>query len=91
MKAASPVFRSPEAHRAFIEELDFLSHHCPQGRHFDHCPFKLMAGISQAHRLALLRQMDRRQIEALFDLVGECQCPADPRGTNPSPFLESAP
>ena len=79
----APAFNSPDAHTALIDELDFLTQHCPKGRHRAACPFKMLSGVSRAHRVFLLMQMDLGQIHGLFDLAGDCLCPADPRGKRP--------
>jgi hypothetical protein len=83
MPDSSPAFISPDAQPALIDELDFLTQHCPKGRHRATCPFKMLSGVSRAHRIFLLMQMDLGQIHSLFDLAGDCLCPADPRGKGP--------
>jgi hypothetical protein len=90
MPSNSLDFSSPDAHTAFVEELDFLTQHCPKGKYRETCPFQMLSGVSRSHRLTILTQMDLGQIEGLFALTGDCRCPNDPRGPAPAPSEETA-
>ena len=57
--------------------LESLCVSCPKGQYTEKCPFKLMKGISYTSRMSLLSGMDQSQIEGLFALATDCDCPKE--------------
>ena len=56
-----------------------LTYSCPKGSFAPHCPFSLLAGLSDTSRRAVFERMDYNELVLLFDLVPQCACPVDPR------------